>query len=122
MDHCRKYLVRRHPLLRYASVLCAVAMLNVLPGCVTTKIAPEMAWVRTDGRRIADDPALLQQARLTSPFATPILTLDRRMKRRAPACRREATLWFRRIKRKTCVRRMLPPLSVRVRQADDAAR
>ena len=63
MDRCRKYLVRRHPLLRYASVLCAVAMLNVLPGCVTTKIAPEMAWVRTDGRRIADDPALLQQGK-----------------------------------------------------------
>ena len=63
MDHCRKHLVRQHPLLRYASVLCAVAMLNVLPGCVTMKAAPEMAWVRTDGRRIADDPALLQQGK-----------------------------------------------------------
>jgi hypothetical protein len=52
-----------HPGLRYASVLCAVAMLNVLPGCVTMKAAPEMAWVRTDGRRIADDPALLQQGK-----------------------------------------------------------
>jgi hypothetical protein len=27
------------------------------------KAAPEMAWVRTDGRRIADDPALLQQGK-----------------------------------------------------------
>ena len=38
-------------------------MLNVLPGCVTMKAAPEMAWVRTDGRRIADDPTLLQQGK-----------------------------------------------------------
>jgi hypothetical protein len=63
MDHCRKHLVEHRPRLRYASVLCAVAMLNVLPGCATTKAAPEMAWVRTDGRRIADDPALLQQGK-----------------------------------------------------------
>jgi hypothetical protein len=25
--------------------------------------APEMAWVRTDGRRITDDPALLQKGK-----------------------------------------------------------
>jgi hypothetical protein len=46
-----------------AAVLCIVATLNVLPGCVTMKAAPEMAWVRTDGRRIADDPTLLQQGK-----------------------------------------------------------
>ena len=63
MDRCRKHPIRHHPGPRYASVLCAVAMLNVLPGCVTMKAAPEMAWVRTDGRRIADDPALLQQGK-----------------------------------------------------------
>jgi hypothetical protein len=64
MDRCRKHPIRHHPGLRYASVLCAVAILNVLPGCVTTNnAAPEMAWVRTDGRRIADDPALLQQGK-----------------------------------------------------------
>ena len=63
MDRCRKHPISHHPGLRYASVLCAVAMLNVLPGCVTMKAAPEMAWVRTDGRRIADDPALLQQGK-----------------------------------------------------------
>jgi hypothetical protein len=64
MDRCRKHPLRHHPGLRYPSVLCTVAMLIVLPGCVTTKTAPsEMAWVRTDGRRIADDPALLQQGR-----------------------------------------------------------
>src|ERR1700686_2992181 len=61
------------------------------------------------------------KARLTLPFATPILTLDQRMKRRAPACRREATLWFRRIRRKTCARRMLPPLNGQAHPADDAA-
>ena len=35
----------------------------VLPGCVTTTVAPEMARVRTDGRRITDDPTLLQQGK-----------------------------------------------------------
>ena len=63
MDHCRKHLIKHRPGLRYAVVLCTVAILNVLPGCVTTKPAPEMAWVRTDGRRITDDPALLQQGK-----------------------------------------------------------
>jgi len=61
MDRCPKHPISHHPGLRYASG--AVAILNVLPGCVTTKTAPEMAWVRTDGRRIADDPALLQQGK-----------------------------------------------------------
>src|SRR6202035_2788114 len=63
MHHCRKHLIRHHPGLRYASVLCTVTMLNVLPGCVTMNAAPEMAWVRTDGRRITDDPALLQKGK-----------------------------------------------------------
>jgi hypothetical protein len=63
MDRCWKHPIKHRPGLRYTFVLCAVAMLNVLPGCVTMKAAPEMAWVRTDGRRIADDPALLQQGK-----------------------------------------------------------
>jgi hypothetical protein len=63
MDYCRNHLIRHRPVLYYAVVLCAVAILNVLPGCVTTTPAPEMAWVRTDGRRITDDRALLQQGK-----------------------------------------------------------
>jgi hypothetical protein len=63
MDHRQKHLIKHRPALHYAVVLCTVAILNVLPGCVTTKPAPEMAWVRTDGRRITDDPALLQQGK-----------------------------------------------------------
>jgi hypothetical protein len=63
VDHYRKHLIRHRPGLRCTSFLCALAMLNVLPGCATMKAAPEMAWVRTDGRRIADDPALLQQGK-----------------------------------------------------------
>ena len=63
IDHCRKYPISQHLSLRYGSTLCAVALLSVLSGCVTTNVAPEMAWVRTDGRRIADDPALLQQGK-----------------------------------------------------------
>jgi|ERR1700722_7303958 len=63
MDRYRKHPISHHPGLRYASVLCTVAMLNVLPGCATMKAAPEMAWVRTDGRRIADDLTLLPQGK-----------------------------------------------------------
>jgi len=40
-----------------------IAGLILLSGCVTTSTLPEMAWVRTDGRKIADDPALLQQGK-----------------------------------------------------------
>ena len=64
MDHCRKKQpIGLHTALHYASTFCAVALLNVLPGCVTTTVATQMAWVRTDGRRITDDPALLQQGK-----------------------------------------------------------
>ena len=63
MDHCRKQTLRQLTALHYASIFCTLAMLDVLPGCVTTTVAPEMAWVRTDGRKITDDPALLQQGK-----------------------------------------------------------
>jgi hypothetical protein len=63
MHHRLKDLIRRRPRLHYAFVLCTVALLNVLPGCVTKTVAPQMAWVRTDGRKITDDPALLQQGK-----------------------------------------------------------
>ena len=42
---------------------CFIAGLILLSGCVTNSTLPEMAWVRTDGRKIADDPALLQQGK-----------------------------------------------------------
>ena len=48
---------------RASSVLCSIAGLILLSGCATTSTIPQMAWVRTDGRRIADDPALLQQGK-----------------------------------------------------------
>ena len=54
---------------RWISALCSTAILILLSGCattppiVTTSPIAEMAWVRTDGRKIADDPALLQQGR-----------------------------------------------------------
>jgi hypothetical protein len=47
---------RRRPTL----ALVIIAAL-VLFGCATSN--NEMAWVRTDGRKIADDPALLQQGK-----------------------------------------------------------
>jgi hypothetical protein len=45
--------------------LCAIVPLIELSACVTTTPSslPDMAWVRTDGRKIADDPALLQQGK-----------------------------------------------------------
>ena len=54
---------------RWISTLRSTAILILLLGCattppiVTTPPIAEMAWVRTDGRKIADDPALLQQGR-----------------------------------------------------------
>ena len=48
---------RRNP------IYCSIAGLILLSGCVTTPTVPQMAWVRTDGRKIADDPALLQQGK-----------------------------------------------------------
>jgi hypothetical protein len=54
---------------RWISALCSTAILILLLGCattppiVTTSTVPEMAWVRTDGRKIADDPPLLQQGK-----------------------------------------------------------
>jgi hypothetical protein len=41
----------------------SVVRLRTTPRIVTTPPIAEMAWVRTDGRKIADDPALLQQGR-----------------------------------------------------------
>ena len=48
---------------RRNSIYCSIAGLILLSGCVTTPTIPQMAWVRTDGRKIADDPALLQQGK-----------------------------------------------------------
>ena len=39
--------------------LILIVALAHLSGCATSK--PEMAWVRTDGRKILDDPALLKK-------------------------------------------------------------
>jgi hypothetical protein len=40
----------------------AIAAAALLSACVTAS-PPEMAWVRTDGRKIADDPGLLRQGK-----------------------------------------------------------
>ena len=47
---------------RQAFALGVIATLSVHFGCATNK-PREMAWVRTDGRRIVDDPALLEQGK-----------------------------------------------------------
>jgi hypothetical protein len=44
---------------RQLSAFVTVFALGMQVGCATNK--PEMSWVRTDGRRIVDDPDLLKQ-------------------------------------------------------------
>ena len=51
----------------------AIAAASLLSTC-TTAPSLEMAWVRTDGRKIADDPALLPQGK--SDIATCSADLD----------------------------------------------
>jgi len=43
-------------------VAVVIAAASLLSACVSA-ILPEMAWVRTDGRKITDDPSLLRQAK-----------------------------------------------------------
>jgi hypothetical protein len=54
----------------------AIAAASLLSACVTAS-PPEMAWVRTDGRKIADDPGLLRQGK--SDMATCSADLDNGM-------------------------------------------
>jgi hypothetical protein len=42
-----------------SSALVLIVALALLSGCATSK--PEMAWVRTDGHKILDDPTLLKK-------------------------------------------------------------
>jgi|SRR6476660_3394985 hypothetical protein len=63
MDRDGILTIRFKPEWRWISVLCAISALSLLSGCATTTKPLEMAWVRTDGQRIADDPALLQQGK-----------------------------------------------------------
>ena len=46
--------------------LVLIGALGLLFGCATSK--PEMAWVRTDGRKILDDPALLKKGETDIAF------------------------------------------------------
>ena len=55
--HTRGIIMRRGQGQTIALVL--IVALALLSGCATSK--PEMAWVRTDGRKILDDPALLKK-------------------------------------------------------------
>ena len=54
----------------------AITAASLLSACVTAS-PPEMAWVRTDGRKIADDPGLLRQGK--SDIATCAADLDNGM-------------------------------------------
>jgi hypothetical protein len=55
----RFLMIDRGPALFAVGVIIAASSL----WACTTEQAPETAWVRTDGRRIADDPSLLQQGK-----------------------------------------------------------
>jgi hypothetical protein len=82
--------------------------LILLSGCVTTSTLPEMAWVRTDGRKIADDPALRSKERAILLLAMPISIAERQPHRRADAWPRKDTCWFKGIRQRTCARHTLP--------------
>jgi hypothetical protein len=51
--------------------LVLIGALGLLFGCATNK--PEMAWVRTDGRKILDDPALLKKGETDIALGRPRL-------------------------------------------------
>jgi hypothetical protein len=57
---------------RLLSAFVTVFALAMQVGCATNK--PEMSWVRTDGRRIVDDPDLLKQGQTDIALVTPTLT------------------------------------------------
>jgi len=97
----------RVPTQRCSLAYCYIAGLILLSGCVTTSTTPEMAWVRTDGRKIADDPALLQQGRAMLLLATPISTTDRQLHQRADAWPRRDTSLCAGIRQRTCARHTL---------------
>ena len=61
---------RQRALFAFNAVITATSLLSA---CVTAT-PPEMAWVRTDGRKIADDPGLLRQG--NSDMATCRADLD----------------------------------------------
>jgi len=52
---------------RQTLALSVIVTLSVLFGCVTSR-PPESAWVRTDGRRIMDDPSLVRQGQTDIAF------------------------------------------------------
>jgi hypothetical protein len=58
--------MRNHYSSQILALIAVIAALGVLLGCATSKA--EMAWVRTDGRRIADDQALLKQGQADIAF------------------------------------------------------
>ena len=77
-------------------VYSSIAGLILLSGCVTTSTIPEMSWVRTDGRKIADE------------LAMPISTAERQPHRRADAWPRRGTCLCEGIRQRTCARHTLP--------------
>ena len=53
------------PTARWVSAPCSIVVLGLLLGCATMSTVPETAWVRTDGRKTADDPTLLSKGKVT---------------------------------------------------------
>ena len=85
-----------------------IAGMILLSGCVTTSTLPEIAWVRTDGRKIADDPVLLQQGK--SDIAACDADLDSGPPTAsARGCiARRGTCLCKGIRQRTCARHTLP--------------
>ena len=63
IDHCRKYPISQHTFIALRFYPLCGRLAQCASGLRNNEVAPEMAWVRTDGRKITDDPALLQQGK-----------------------------------------------------------
>jgi hypothetical protein len=53
------------PISHWGSAPGSIIVFGLLLGCATTSTVPEMARVRTDGRKIADDPPYFSKGKVT---------------------------------------------------------
>jgi hypothetical protein len=82
---------------RLKTLACIITVALGMPvSCATNK--PEMAWVRTDGKRIGNDPDLLKQGQTDIAVCNANLDAVRSTKGGEIVWRRRATLWYARTK------------------------
>jgi hypothetical protein len=85
-----------------------IAGLILLSACVTTSTVPEMAWVRTDGRRSPMIRHYCSRGRAILLLAMQISIAERQPHRRAGAWPNRGMCLSEEIKQRTCVQHVLP--------------